>query len=72
MLELVRARETGEVRSVEELFSAGWPGQRARPESAAHRVHVAIASLRKLGLDDAIVTRGEGYTLDVSVRRGRA
>lgn len=72
LLELVRARETGEVRSVEELFSAGWPGQRARPESAAHRVHVAIASLRKLGLDDAIVTRGEGYTLDVSVRRGRA
>lgn len=69
LLDLIRAREVGEVRSVEELFAAGWPGQSARPESAAHRVHVAIASLRKLGLENAIVTRGEGYTLDASISR---
>jgi hypothetical protein len=61
LLELTR---TSDACSVAQLFTAGWPGQRVHPDSASHRVHVAIATLRKLGLGDAIVTRGDGYALD--------
>ena len=71
LAELCRARETDptEVRDVNQLFEAGWPGQRVKAGSAAHRVHVAIASLRKLGLDSVLETRGDGYALGVDPTR---
>lgn len=46
------------------LFEAGWPGQRIRPTSAAHRVYVAVAELRKLGLGPWLETVEGGYRLD--------
>jgi predicted ATPase len=49
------------------LFEAGWPGQRIHADSAAHRVHVAMATLRKLGLGSVLVTRSEGYALERSL-----
>jgi hypothetical protein len=49
--------------SVEALFAAGWPGQSIRPASAAHRVHVAIGELRKLGLGERLLTGEGGYRL---------
>ncbi len=69
LLELEAARELGEARGVDALFRAGWPGQQVRADSAAHRVHVVIATLRKLGLEGAIVTSGEGYALAIPVER---
>ncbi|HSO38527.1 MAG TPA: hypothetical protein VLT33_38625, partial [Labilithrix sp.] len=56
------------------LFAAAWPGERAIESAAAHRVRVAVATLRKMGLRDAIVTLegGGGYALAASVRLVRA
>lgn len=46
--------------TLEELFSAGWPGEKARPESAANRVYVTLSRLRKLGLGDVLKSEGDG------------
>jgi hypothetical protein len=45
------------------LLDAAWPGERVLAEAGAHRVRVAVSTLRKLGLKDVLVTRGEGYIL---------
>jgi tetratricopeptide (TPR) repeat protein len=50
------------------LERAGWPGERIVPAAAAHRVRVAISTLRKLGLAGALLTRDDGYLLDPSCR----
>ena len=55
---------------VSALFEAGWPGQRINA-SSSHRVHVAMATLRKLGFGELLVTQSEGYSLlrELSVER---
>ena len=35
-----------------------------QPEAAAHRVRVAISTLRKVGLSRWLLTRDDGYLLD--------
>lgn len=50
------------------LFAAGWAGERAVPEAAINRVRVAIATLRKLGLRDLLVTEPDGYRLARELR----
>lgn len=50
------------------LTSAGWPDERILVEAAATRVRVAIATLRKLGLRNVLLTRDDGYLLDPAVR----
>ena len=46
-----------------DLVAVGWPGERIIGPAGAHRVRVAIATLRKMGLESAIVRRGDGYGL---------
>ncbi len=62
------ARAHGERRGralgAAELFGIGWPGQNIQPDSAATRVRVAIATLRKLGLRDILLTAEDGYLLE--------
>lgn len=48
---------------VDGLLRAGWPGPKPLGESGAARVYDAIRTLRKLGLDDAIVRDGGRYRL---------
>lgn len=55
-----RLENSGKGLTLEELFSAGWPGEKARPESAANRVYVTISRLRKLGLGDMLKSQGDG------------
>jgi tetratricopeptide (TPR) repeat protein len=50
------------------LMGHGWPGERLLPEAAGTRLRVAIATLRRLGLREIIVTRDDGYLLDPAVR----
>jgi hypothetical protein len=45
------------------LFAAAWPGEKAIASAAAHRVRVAVATLRKMGLRDLIVTTPDGYAI---------
>lgn len=49
--------------SIAELQAAGWPNEKMAAESGAHRVYTALWTLRKLGLRDFIVRRGDGYCL---------
>ena len=44
-----------------------WPGERMRRESGVHRVRQAMHRLRRAGLQDVLLSRGEGYLLDPNV-----
>jgi tetratricopeptide (TPR) repeat protein len=48
------------------LLAHGWPGERLLTEAASTRLRVAIATLRRLGLRDVLLTRDDGYLLDPS------
>ncbi|MFO0618804.1 MAG: NACHT domain-containing protein [Polyangiaceae bacterium] len=61
------ARGRGETLDVASLTSSGWPNERILVEAASTRVRVAIATLRKLGLRDVLLTRDDGYLLDPEV-----
>jgi hypothetical protein len=61
------ATEPGSTLGVDALFAHGWPGQHIQTESAATRVRVAIATLRKLGLREVLLTRDDGYLFDPDV-----
>ncbi len=55
---------------LEEVLAFGWPGESPRGNSGRARVHVAISSLRKLGLQGALwTTPGDdlAYVLDADV-----
>ncbi|HJL16862.1 MAG TPA: hypothetical protein RMH99_14455 [Sandaracinaceae bacterium LLY-WYZ-13_1] len=45
------------------LFRAGWPDEKATPDSALNRVYVSVCRLRKLGLADYITTDESGFRL---------
>jgi hypothetical protein len=69
MLEqLARARQSrpGAAVSLEDLQQAAWPDERMLAAAGAHRVRVAVSTLRKLGLRDLLLTRDDGYLLDDS------
>jgi DNA-binding NtrC family response regulator len=59
------SRDPAKRHSVEELFAAGWPGERASATAAASRVYVALATLRREGLKDHVQRDDGGYFLDV-------
>lgn len=48
---------------VHDLLALAWPGQRPVGDSGPHRVHVAISTLRRLGLGDALARVEQGYLL---------
>lgn len=64
---LVTKHREGEALDVHEAFEIGWPGELADVEAAAERVYWAIGSLRKLGLDEVLLTSDSGYHLDPSL-----
>jgi hypothetical protein len=62
-----RHEEPGVGISADELFRAGWPGERIDWDSANNRVRVAIATLRKMGLRELIVGGKGGYRLSPAI-----
>lgn len=48
----------------DDLLEAGWPGEKMRPDAGAHRVRVAVSTLRKMGLRDVLRTEETGYRID--------
>ncbi len=58
----------GAAMSVDEIARSAWPGEVLVGSSGPDRVYVAISSLRKLGLRDALVRDDRGYTLRVRPR----
>jgi predicted ATPase len=51
----------------EALLRAGWPGERVLAEAGSKRVRVAVSTLRRLGLENLLVTRDDGYLLDATL-----
>lgn len=66
-----RLERAGAGTDVYDLFDIGWPGEVVAPETAGERVYWAVRTLRKLGLEEVLVTTDEGYLLGprVDVRR---
>ncbi|HJL17918.1 MAG TPA: tetratricopeptide repeat protein [Sandaracinaceae bacterium LLY-WYZ-13_1] len=62
-----RVREPGAVLSPEALIGAGWPDERFVESSAKNRLHVTLATLRKLGLSSVLESHEAGYRLDPEV-----
>lgn len=59
-----RLAAPGAAQPLEVVFAAGWPGERVMPTAATNRVYVAIATLRKLGLAELLLTNDDGYLID--------
>jgi DNA-binding response OmpR family regulator len=59
-----RRERPGQAASHQELFEEIWPGEPFEAAKAKNRLRVAIYTLRRLGLDGAIVTVGDRYLLD--------
>jgi predicted ATPase/tetratricopeptide (TPR) repeat protein len=69
VLALVEARDRAPGRELRtaDLLSAGWPSERLPKELGANRVHVAMGTLRRLGLEQAIVRSRGGWLLDPAI-----
>jgi DNA-binding winged helix-turn-helix (wHTH) protein len=63
-----RGARPGLPMSAEELIEQVWPGERMTHESAKNRLHVAVTTLRKLGLRDVLQSEGRGYLLAPALR----
>ncbi|MEZ4439144.1 MAG: hypothetical protein R3B72_08645 [Polyangiaceae bacterium] len=61
---VARRRTPRASASYADLVEAGWPGERMRADAGAHRVRVAVSTLRKLGLRTQLETADGGYRLD--------
>ena len=66
---LARARlsQPGTVVGRDTLIAAGWPGEQIFPDAALARLYTTIRTLRRLGLDELLVTREGGYLLTPDV-----
>ncbi len=62
-----RQQSPGQPLAVDTLVLAGWPGERMLPRAGATRVYTAIASLRRLGLRDVLLSVEHGYLLAPAV-----
>lgn len=51
------------------LIAAGWPGETIMPRAAKNRLHVALTTLRQLGLGRAIRSEAHAYSLDAEIVR---
>lgn len=59
-----RVAACGTALAVHDLFAAGWPDQRVQHQAATFRVYSALASLRRLGLEEVLINQYGGYLLD--------
>ncbi len=57
-----------EMVSIDALIKTVWAGQKMKPAVARNRLHVALATLRSLGLRDVLERQGDGYRIDPTVR----
>jgi predicted ATPase len=63
----VRSAQPGQGLSLQALIEVGWPGERIVAAAAANRAYVAVATLRKLGLGELLVTGDDGYHLSTEL-----
>src|SRR5262249_16267954 len=54
-----------------DLLSAGWPTEEVPRDVGQNRLRVAIATLRRLGLGNMLITRPDAYLLQPELRVSR-
>jgi predicted ATPase len=54
----------GEPVSPDAVIAGTWPGEKMLPRSAANRLYVAVANLRRRGLREVLLKQRDGYWLD--------
>lgn len=59
-----RVERPGRGTEVDAIVRTAWSGQRMVEDSGTHRAYVAVSTLRRMGLADAITRSEEGYLLD--------
>ncbi len=68
---LAKARSEGspppDWLTADALIEAGWPNEKMRPDAATKRLHTAIWTLRKLGLEGILQSAENGYRLDPAI-----
>lgn len=62
-----RIERPNESLPLQTIIETGWPGEKLIPHSATTRAYVAISTLRRLGLEEALVSRSGGYLLSPAV-----
>lgn len=62
-----RLSAPGDALSPESLIADVWPGERIIPKAARNRLHVAVRSLRAMGLRDVLLFTRHGYMLAPAV-----
>jgi predicted ATPase len=70
LLRLVEAHaeRRGQAVALDQLVSAGWPGERMLADAARNRGYMALSRLRKLGLGPLIERNEDGYRLAPDLR----
>ena len=59
----IKTIEKKDAKEAHAVLAAGWPGERVRDSTGANRVHVALSTLRNLGLRPFLVSGPDGYAL---------
>jgi hypothetical protein len=57
-------RRPGVALAPDALLRAGWPNERALTHAGRNRLHVALATMRKMGLGVHLVRSDDGYHLE--------
>jgi hypothetical protein len=68
LLALAEAHARNVALPQDALFAAGWPDERAEPDSRKKRVQTAVWTLRRQLLGEHLQTRPAGYALAVDLR----
>jgi predicted ATPase len=63
-----RTQTPGRPVEMEELIRAGWPEEKMRALAGINRVHVALTSLRNVGLRRVLISRERGHLLDPNLQ----
>lgn len=58
-----RVEAAGEAVTIDDVIHVGWPDEKIAAAAALNRAHVALASLRKLGLRGLLVKTAGGYAI---------
>ena len=68
LLARLRLEQPGAAVDVDGVFEGVWPGERILEEAKKNRVYVAVATLRKAGLEAVLDTRGDGYLIRPAIQ----
>ncbi|MEL7367768.1 MAG: hypothetical protein AAFN74_02565 [Myxococcota bacterium] len=63
LLAVLNRRTSQEAASVQDMIQAGWPRENLSPAQGATRVYTAIRTLRRMGLENILLTTDRGYEI---------